>query len=369
MKQKQTRAIVIILITLTAAAALLLTACPTEPPGDDEGPETYTVTYDGNGAGSGAPPADGNAYEEGAEVTVLGNTGGLEKSGHTFTGWNNAADGSGGAYAEGDTFPMGAAEVTLYAVWTLNTVNVVSFQKISDTDGDFSGVLADEDNFGCELEALGDMNGDGAADIAVGAYMDDGGGAGRGAVWIVFMNSDGTVASEQKISDTDGGFGGTIDDYDVFGASITSIGDFNGDSVVDIAVGAYMDDDGSPSSDRGAVWVLFMNSNDTVSSHQKISDTDGGFTGILGDGDFFGFSLTSIGDLNGDMVNDLAVGAPYDDDGGTDRGAVWILFMNADGTVASHQKISDTEGSFTGELDNEDNFGSSVKLPSVSLIF
>ena len=43
------------------------------------------------------------------------------------------------------------------------------------------------------------------------------------------------------------------------------------------------------------------------------------------------------------MVTDLAVGAGKDDDGGTDRGAVWVLFMNTDGTVKSHQKISNTQ--------------------------
>ena len=61
--------------------------------------------------------------------------------------------------------------------------------------------------------------------------------------------------------------------------------------------------------------------------HQKISDTQGRFTGILDDGDSFGGSVASLGDLDGDGVGDLAVGAPQDDDGGTDRGAVWVLFL------------------------------------------
>ena len=47
------------------------------------------------------------------------------------------------------------------------------------------------------------------------------------------------------------------------------------------------------------------------------------------------------------VVVDVAVGARKDDDGGSDRGAVWILFLNADGTVKSHQKISSTDGGFT----------------------
>ncbi len=53
----------------------------------------------------------------------------------------------------------------------------------------------------------------------------------------------------------------------------------------------------------------------TVLSHQKISDTEGGFTGILELNDFFGYSVASLGDLDGDGVGDLAVGAFNDDDG------------------------------------------------------
>lgn len=59
-----------------------------------------------------------------------------------------------------------------------------------------------------------------------------------------------------------------------------------------------------------------------VHSHQKISDTEGGFTGILDTGDYFGTSTASLGDLYGDGVGDLAVGAASDDDGGLQRGAV-----------------------------------------------
>ena len=56
---------------------------------------------------------------------------------------------------------------------------------------------------------------------------------------------------------------------------------------------------------------------------------------MLDHDDYFGSSMAFIGDLNGDGVVDLAVGAPYDDDGGSNRGAVYVLFMNTDGTVKS----------------------------------
>ena len=232
------------------------------------------------------------------------------------------------------------------AVWILflNTDGTVkSHQKISDTEGGFTGILHAADFFGFSVASLGDLDGDGVGDLAVGAvWDDDGGGANRGAVWVLFLNTNGTVKSEQKISDTEGGFTGILDDSDRFGNSVASLGDLDGDGVDDLAVGAVRDDDGG--SNHGAVWVLFLNTDGTVKSHQKISDTEGGFTGILHAADFFGFSVASLGDLDGDGVGDLAVGAHGDNDGGTDRGAVWILFLNANGTVKSHQKISNTEG-------------------------
>ena len=49
--------------------------------------------------------------------------------------------------------------------------------------------------------------------------------------------------------------------------------------------------------------------------------------GTLGYDDHFGSSVTPLGDLDGDGVIDIAVGADGDDDGGSGRGAVWVLFL------------------------------------------
>ena len=149
--------------------------------------------------------------------------------------------------------------------------------------------------------------------MAVGAWQDDDGGPNKGAVWILFLNTDGTVLAHQKISATQGGFTGVLDGRDRFGVSSASLGDLNNDDVVDLAVGAFWDDDGGESN--GAVWVLFLNPDGTVFDHQKISETEGGFTGELDDGDRFGVSVTGMPDVNGDDIADMAVGAQFDDDG------------------------------------------------------
>lgn len=89
------------------------------------GPITYSVTYDGNDASSGSVPTDNKAYAANAEVTVLGNTGSLVKTGYAFGGWNTKADGTGTNYSADDTFTI-SANTTLYAKWDSYTVTTLS---------------------------------------------------------------------------------------------------------------------------------------------------------------------------------------------------------------------------------------------------
>jgi uncharacterized repeat protein (TIGR02543 family) len=89
---------------------------------------TFKVTYVGNGALSGSVPVDNTAYMQGASVSVAANTGGLVRTGYTFLGWsqNSAAvtptfSVSGNGIVTPASFVMGSANVTLYAIWELNT--------------------------------------------------------------------------------------------------------------------------------------------------------------------------------------------------------------------------------------------------------
>ena len=267
---------------------------------------------------------------------------------------NGVTDLAVGAYMDDD------GGLNTGAVWILflhPDGTVAGESKVSQLSGGFLGRLVRNDHFGTSLATLGDLGGDGTLELAVGTEWNDDGGINRGAVWIVSLDAAGRVTAESKISQTSGGFAGTLTNNGRFGRSVASLGDLDGDGVTDLAVGVDMDDDGG--ADAGAVWVLFLAPDGTVRASQKISATSGGFAGALLAGDHFGSALAALGDLDGDGVSDLAVGAEYDDQVASSAGAVWVLFLNADGTVKSHTRLAVANGL---SIAGNDRFGSSLAV-------
>ena len=138
-------------------------------------------------------------------------------------------------------------------------------QKISSVAGGFAGALEDGDRFGSAIGRLGDLDGDGLKDMAVGAPLTKFQGEIRGAVYVLMMNADGTVKSEVRIASQEGGFGGALSQGDRFGSSISFLGDLDNDGKSELAVGAPLDDDGgtggclsSTKCNVGAVWILTL---------------------------------------------------------------------------------------------------------------
>ena len=210
------------------------------------------------------------------------------------------------------------------------------------------------DYFGYSSASIGDLNRDGVTDLVVGAPFDSTDGQSRGAVYVMFLNSDGSAKLTVRIASGRNG-GPTLADTDYFGVSVASLGDLDGDGVVDLAVGAAGDDTGG--FGRGAVYILRLNADGTAKSTTKIASTLNGGP-VLGTGDSFGVAA-SLGDLDGDGVTDIAVGAASADAGGTDRGVVHILRLKADGTVKNFTTIANP-GNGTLPPTDRDNFGQAI---------
>ena len=251
---------------------------------------------------------------------------------------------------DGESYDQGSA----YILFVDRAGTVESYQAINGWHGHFTGLLDSSDHFGDSCGKLGDMNDDGVNDVLVSAPKDDDGGSYSGAIYLLALRSNGTVLSHQKISQTHGDFTGDI--YGTYFGAYGGMGeDLNGDGVIDIAVGAY-----AQSGDfyqDGAVYMLFLTPNATVLSHQLINSESGNFT--VDYVQQFGYSCGFMTDLDGDGIGEILAGSPRDSDGGTYKGAVFILFLNPLGGVRSFQKISSLKGNFTGELSNYDNFGTS----------
>ncbi len=233
---------------------------------------------------------------------------------------------------------------------------VLSQRKISATQGGLTATLSSPGLFGVSVAKLGDLDGDGNQDIAVGSYVDSEFVPYSGALYILFLKHDGSVKSYSKIGSNHAGFNVTLNPLDMFGWSVCNMGDLDGDGVIDLAVGSWLDDSGGL-FDNGAIYVLFMKKDGTVKANQKITMGQGGLPDVLQNENRFGTSLTNLGDLDGDGVNDLLAGAIYDNDAAYLAGSCFTLFMKSDGTVKASQKITMGQGGFFTILDHQDRFG------------
>lgn len=222
--------------------------------------------------------------------------------------------------------------------------NILQYQPegsvtITEGSGGLVASLESGDRFGRDHDKIGDVDGDGVIDFVVGARSDDDGEIDAGAVYILFMNNDGTVKANQKISMLSGGFSEVLNEGNFFGYGVAGIGDYDDDGIPDIAVAA-------PVAPNNALYIIHLKADGTVKNFVKNENINAN-------------GLSVIGDLNNDGRIDLVACAPGSNDGGSNRGAIDILFLNANSQViyANKVTISSTQGGFGDGLEDNDQFG------------
>ncbi len=185
------------------------------------------------------------------------------------------------------------------------------------------------DLFGKAL-AVGDFDGDGYYDLAVGVPQEDVGSVNEaGVVNIIYGSSpDGlSTTGNQYWNENESGVLGTSEEQDHFGAALAA-GDFDGDGYDDLAIGVPDENWGS-AADTGAVHVLYGSSSGLTATGNQFWSQPSGYEA----GDQFGYALTA-GDFNGDGYGDLAVGAPSEDlVTVVDAGVVDILYGSSGGLI------------------------------------
>jgi hypothetical protein len=205
-----------------------------------------------------------------------------------------------------------AGKAYLYLGSASGLTTTVSWTVVGEAAGDY---------FGSSVASAGDVNGDSYDDIIVGAYGNNGGGSNAGKAYVYLGSASGlsTTVSWTAIGEIA---------YDCFGASVASTGDVHGDGYDDIIVGAHGSNDGG--NDAGKAYVYRGSASGLSATASWTATGDAAY-------DHFGSSAASVGDVNGDGYGDVIIGADRNDDGGNNAGKAYVYLGSAPGlsTTAS----------------------------------
>ncbi|MDP2310627.1 MAG: MopE-related protein [Pseudomonadota bacterium] len=235
------------------------------------------------------------------------------ESASDYAGWMVAGgdvDGDGitdivaGATGDDDG---GSAAGAAYVVYGSGPYGVGS---LADADVKLVGASAG-DNLGTAVHA-GDMDGDGRADLLLGAPANDAAATNAGVLYLVASPSSGSVTTAAYATLRGSATGDSV------GSTRPATADFDGDGSLDLLVGEYLANDGG--SDSGAVWLVYGSRSGTASIGTA---ADAAWIGAVNE--HLGYSVTAVPDADGDGLPEIAFGSIRGDEGSaTNVGAVWV---------------------------------------------
>ncbi len=245
----------------------------------------------------------------------------------------------------------------------------INLGNLTGADGFRLDGAAVGDVSGRSLSNAGDINGDGLDDLIIGADLaSPNGNTLAGSSFVVF-GSDAGFAPTVALGSLSGSDGFRLDgaaEFDFSGSSVAAAGDINGDGLDDLIVGASRASPNGNSS-AGSSYVVFGRDTATTGNFPAtlaLSSLDGN-NGFRLDGamasDKSGVSVSAAGDINGDGIDDLLIGAPSADPNGISSAGSSYVMLGRDtaniGDFAPSINLGSLNGSNGFRLDGVAEFG------------
>ena len=219
----------------------------------------------------------------------------------------------------------------IYIIFLNKDGSLQSFSRLADGKNGLNLNLDKDSDFGTSIYGESDFDQDGVNDLVVG---DSESSYGHGSVYVLYLSKEGKVKGQKRIQ-KDAAWGYNQSGFtDLFGNSLTSIKDINGDGIDELIVGGRGDShfDAGSVPKNGSLYCLFLKDNQ-VDSVIRLRSYDFGYNDSLSHYSSFAQSVANVGDLDGNSYDDLIVGITNDSVCGNYYGSAVILYMKAGFTV------------------------------------
>jgi len=221
-----------------------------------------------------------------------------------------------------------------------------------------AGGAENGDRFGSAL-AVGDFNGDGFADLAIGVPFEDFGATNDGGVNVIYGSAAGLAAGGNQFWSQDSfGIAGGAENEDRFGSALAAA-DFGDTGEADLAIGVPLEDFGA--TNDGGVNVIYGSAAGLAAGGNQFWSQDSfGIFGGAENEDRFG-SVLAAANFGDTFHADLAIGVPFEDVGATNAGGVNVIYGSAAGLAAGGNQLwSQDSFGIAGGAEIGDGFGSAL---------